>query len=307
MQTLKSVVTGLCSMALLLTPVAAPLAGAVAEEPWEIVPEDSLRDLRGGMDMGDLVASFAIERVVEINGMVVARMQLVISNLDRLAKGGMPTITVTGPMAEIVQFMKTAGNVSVAGSNASIPVSVASLPATQSAVAAAGAAASAAASTGPTVASTGNSGTVSATNTQSGSMAQMGNALTHAVTAAATAPASPSTASSLANSASSAANAPSIAASNTHLQASATPTVSAQPASTSAASTTRTIPVGTTGQAVVLSNLPNAAALTTAVQNEVHAATIQTQTTISATINSLPALNAISLSNSIRAAVSGGG
>jgi hypothetical protein len=319
MQTLKSVVTGLCSMALVLTPVAAPLAGAVAEEPWEIVPEDSLRDLRGGMDMGDLVASFAIERVVEINGMVVARMQLVISNLDRLAKGGMPTITVTGPMAEIVQFMKTAGNVSVAGSNASIPVSVASLPATQStaaAAAAAGAAASAAASTGPTVASTGNSGTVSATGTQSGSMAQMGNALTHAVTAAAnataqtsgaTAPASPSTASGLANSASSAANAPSIAASNTHLQASATPTVSAQPASTSAASTTRTIPVGTTGQAVVLSNLPNAAALTTAVQNEVHAATIQTQTTISATINSMPALNAISLSNSIRAAVSGGG
>jgi hypothetical protein len=317
MQTLKSVVTGLCSMALVLTPVAAPLAGAAAEEPWEIVPEDSLRDLRGGMDMGDLVASFAIERVVEINGMVVARMQLVISNLDRLAKGGMPTITVTGPMAEIVQFMKTAGNVSVAGSNASIPVSVASLPATQSAAAAAGAAASAAAaSAGPTVASTGNSGTVSATNTQSGSMAQMGNALTHAVTAAAnataetsgaTAPASPSTASSLANSASSAANAPSVAASNTHLQASATPTVSAQPASTSAAGTTRTIPVGTTGQAVVLSNLPNAAALTTAVQNEVHAATIQTQTTISATINSMPALNAISLSNSIRAAVSGGG
>lgn len=329
MQTFRSVVTGLCSMALVLTPVAAPLAGVVAEEPWQIVPEDSLRDLRGGMDLGDLVASFAIERVVEIDGVVVARMQLVISNLDRLAKGGMPTITVTGPMAEIVQFMKTAGNVSVAGSNTSIPASVASLPAAQSAVAAAGAAASAAASTpastGPTVTSTGNSGTVSATGTKSGSMAQMGSALTQAVTAAAnataqtsgtTAPASSSTASSVpnsassaANSASSAANAPAIAASNTHLQAPATPTVSAQPASTNAvpANTTKTIPVGTTGQVVVLSSLPNAAALTTAVQNEVHAATIQTQTTISATINSMPALNAISLSNSIRAAVSGGG
>lgn len=336
MQTFKSVVTGLCSMALVLTPVAAPLAGAVAEEPWQIVPEESLRDLRGGMDVGDLVASFAIERVVEIDGVVVARMQLVISNLDRLAKGGMPTITVTGPMAEIVQFMKTAGNVSVAGSNTSIPASVASLPAAQSAVAAAGAAASAAASTpastGPTVTSTGNSGTVSATGTKSGSMAQMGSALTQAVTAAANATAQtsgttaaassstassvpntassvPNTASSAANSASSAANAPAIAASNTHLQASATPTVSAQPASTNAvpANTTKTIPVGTTGQVVVLNSLPNAAALTTAVQNEVHAATIQTQTTISATINSMPALNAISLSNSIRAAVSGGG
>ena len=66
MQTLKNVVTGLCSIALVLAPVAAPLALAVAEEPWEIVPEDTLRDLRGGMDLGDLVASFAIERVVEI-------------------------------------------------------------------------------------------------------------------------------------------------------------------------------------------------------------------------------------------------
>jgi hypothetical protein len=53
--------------------------------------------------------------------------------------------------------------------------------------------------------------------------------------------------------------------------------------------------------------MPNAAALTTAVQNEVHAATIQTQTTISATLNSMPSLNAISLGNSIRAQVSGGG
>jgi hypothetical protein len=296
MQTLKSVVTGLCSMALVLTPMAAPLAGAVTEEPWEIVPEDSLRDLRGGMDMGDLVASFAIERVVEINGMVVARMQLVISNLDRLAKGGMPTITVTGPMAEIVQFMKTAGNVSVAGKNGSIPASVPSPPAAPPAAAGAGAAVSAAASAGPTVASSGNSGTVSATGTQSGSMTQMGSALTHAITAASNATSQPPASASGVTAIGSPSAASSLAS-----------TASAQPASTSAASTTMTIPVGTTGQAVVLSNLPNAAALTTAVQNEVHAATIQTQTTISATINSMPALNAISLSNSIRAAVSGGG
>jgi hypothetical protein len=53
--------------------------------------------------------------------------------------------------------------------------------------------------------------------------------------------------------------------------------------------------------------MPNAAALTTAVQNEVHAATIQTQTTISATLNSMPSLNALSLGNLIRAQVSSGG
>jgi hypothetical protein len=321
MQTLKNVVTGLCSMALVLAPVAAPLARAVAEEPWKIVPEDSLRDLRGGMDLGDLVASFAIQRVVEIDGVVVARMQMVISNLDRLAKGGMPTITVTGPIAEIVQFMKTAGNVSVAGTNASLPASSASVPVPTAAAAHSTSAAGAGAAA-PTVASSGNSGSVSATSTQSGSMAQFGSGLTNAVaaannatsqpsasTSAASATASPSTASSLTNTATSAANAPATAAANTHLQASATPPVSAQPASSGAvpADTTRTIPVGTTGQVVVLSSLPNAAALTTAVQNEVHAATIQTQTTISATLNSIPALNAISLANSIRAQMSGGG
>jgi hypothetical protein len=278
MQTLKSVVTGLCSMALVLTPVAAPLAAAVAAEPWEIVPEDSLRDLRGGMDMGDLVASFAIERVVQIDGVVVARMQLVISNLDRLAKGGMPTISVTGPMAEIVQFMKTAGNISVAGSNTGFPSTPAAPPA-----AAGGTAASGAASMGSTAST----------------------AISHAAASTSTAAAtgSSSTAGSLANTANSAGNA-ATAASNMHLQASAP---APQPASTSAAGTSMTVPVGTTGQAVVLNNLPNAAALSTAIQNEVHAATIQTQTTISATVNSLPALNAISLSNSIRAQVSGGG
>jgi hypothetical protein len=334
MQTLKNVVTGLCSIALVLAPVAAPLALAVAEEPWEIVPEDTLRDLRGGVDLGDLVASFAIERVVEIDGVVVARMQLVISNLDRLAKGGMPTITVTGPMAEIVQFMKTAGNVSVAGANGSIPASVASLPTAAApqtgpsvppvppAAAASVATAAKAAPAAPTVASSGNSGSVSATGTQSGSMAQMGSALSNAVIATGNATsqpqastsgtgttAAPSTASSLASTTTSAANAPATALSSTHLQASATPTLSAQPVSTSAvpADTSKTIPVGTTGQVVVLNSLPNAAALTTAVQNEVHAATIQTQTTISATINSIPALNAISLANSIRTQVSGGG
>jgi hypothetical protein len=335
MRTLRNVVTGLCSTALLLSPVTAPLARAVAGEPWEIVPEDSLRDLRGGMDLGGLVASFAIQRVVEIDGVVVARMQMVISNLDRLANGGMPTITITGPIAEIVQFMKTAGNVSFAGPNASVPSSVASLPAVSGsqAVPSTPVPPTAGASAGPTIASSGNSGTVSATTTQSGSMAQLGNALANAVTTAvnatsqpgpSTAAASPSaaggtantassvanTAGSTANTAGSVANAPGPAASNTHLQANATPAVSAQPVSTSAvsgANSTKIIPVGTSGQVVVLSNLPNAAALTTAVQNEVHAATIQTQTTISATLNSMPSLNALSLGNLIRAQVSGGG
>jgi hypothetical protein len=68
----------------------------------------------------------------------------------------------------------------------------------------------------------------------------------------------------------------------------------------------KTIPIGTTGQVVVLNGLPSAAAITTAVQNEVHAATIQTQTTISATLNSLAFLNAFTLANSIRQQVAAG-
>ena len=53
----------------------------------------------------------------------------------------------------------------------------------------------------------------------------------------------------------------------------------------------------------MISNLPNAAAITTAVQNEVKGATIQVATTINATLNSLSALNAVSLGNAIRSQV----
>jgi hypothetical protein len=54
---------------------------------------------------------------------------------------------------------------------------------------------------------------------------------------------------------------------------------------------------------VVVSNLPNASALTTAIQNQVKSATVSIQTTITATLNSLPALNAQSLANAIKAQV----
>jgi hypothetical protein len=232
-------------------------------------------------------------------------MQMVISDLDRLANGGMPTITVTGPIAEIVQFMQTPGNVSMAG-NIRVPAILGSLPAGQSSAGgSAGAASIAPHSAGPIVASSGNSGnsgnsgSVSAAGAQSGSMAQMGSAISNAVTAATGATSQPSASTSGVAAAS--------AVSNTHLQASTTAPASQPVMSDGPTTATRTIPVGTSGQVVVLSALPNAAALTTAVQNDVHAATIQTQTTISATLNSLPSFNAISLGNSIRAQMAGGG
>jgi hypothetical protein len=331
------------------TVAAAALARDLTEEPWEIVPEESLRDLRGGLDLGSLVANFAIQRVVEIDGVVVARMQIVISNLDRLNSGGMPTISVTGPLAEIVQFMKTPGNVSLAGAASTVVTNAAastvpssalapaaSLPMRQAAISpappstptsGAAMAPSPSAVTGPSITSSGgNTGAVSSTGTQSGSMAQMGSAL---ATAVATANGTlPQSGSSTAPSASAASSSPSVAAATPSVAAvtpslaaattSASPTTNspaspspvsppANPAGTATtAGTTQTIPVGTTGQVVVLNNLPNAAAITTAVQNSVHAATIQTQTTISATLNSIAFLHAFTLANSIRQQVAAG-
>ena len=87
----------------------------------------------------------------------------------------------------------------------------------------------------------------------------------------------------------------------------ATPQSSSGPsAGALAAGTTQTVPLGSTGQVAVLSNLPNATALTTAIQNNVRAATIDVQTTISATLNSLSLLNASALASSIRQQVGKG-
>jgi hypothetical protein len=302
MHTLKYIVSGLCCIALVAAPVAAPLARGVMDEPLgEVVPDETLAALRGGIDLGEMVASFAIQRVVEIDGVVVARMQIVISNLDRLNSGGMPTISVSGPMAQIVQFMNSAGKTAsvptsaaasqLASSLLAQPAAGSTPPAAQNS-AASGAAAGITAGSGPSTSGS-NAGTVPSSGTQTGSMAPAGSALPAASTTATSTPGSAGT---------------SVAASNTSSHVSPPSSVSA-PAPTANASLTagtKTIPIGTTGQVVVLNGLPNAAAITTAVQNEVHAATIQTQTTISATLNSLAFLNAFTLANSIRQQVAAG-
>jgi hypothetical protein len=337
MNILQRVVSALCSTVLAAAPIAAPAFAvpvpASADEPWTVVPEETLRDMRGGIDLGALVANFAIMRVVEVDGVVVARMQIVIANLDRLGNGGMPTISVSGPSAELVQIMNAAGNPGgVAGGALNTPASSAAentgtsaaaaniAPATSVAAARSDSGSGITAST-PTTASTpqvtstaGNAGTVSATNTQSGSMAQFGSALTSAVAAAnggALQPsgsvAAPGTSSSSAAPTPAASGPPASVAQNTMPQSSTSPQSSTAPsAAAPAAGTTLTVPLGSTGQVAVLSNLPNATALTTAIQNNVRAATIQVQTTISATLNSLALLNASSLASSIRQQVSKG-
>ena len=361
MNKLQRVVSALCSTALAAAPIAAPAFAvpvpASAGEPWTVVPEETLRDMRGGIDLGALVANFAIMRVVEVDGVVVARMQIVISNLDRLGNGGMPTISLSGPSAELVQIMNAAGNpggvsggalntpasgaaanagMSAAAANAGTSAAAANIapaappasspPPESASVAAARSGSGTTASTPQVASTTGNAGTVSATNTQTGSMAQFGSALTSAVTAAnggAVQPggsvAAPGTSSSSAAPTPAASGPPASVAQNTMPQSSTSPEKSTAPQSSTAlqtstassaaapaAGTTQIVPLGSTGQVAVLSNLPNATALTTAIQNNVRAATIQVQTTISATLNSLALLNASSLASSIRQQVSKG-
>jgi hypothetical protein len=345
-------VSGVFSVALVASQPAQAVAASpagLADDPWEIVPEETLRDLRGGIDLGSLVANFAIERSVEVDGVVVARMQIVITNLDRLGNGGMPTVSITGPLAELVQVL--AANPNAASANgasatagaaaalaaATTPASSVPAGSTRPTVApnssATAPATSASASPAPqstavvgggaaSIGSGGNGGSVSATGTQTGSTAQFGNAIATATTATgatqATTGSAPSSTTPAVATASTSSSGTAPANTNSQASSAAPPTVavagnSASASPTAAASAnssstqpTRIIPVGTTGQVVVVSNLPNATAITTAVQNSVRAATIQTQTTISATLNSLQVLNALTLGNAIRQQIATG-
>ena len=306
MRTLKPLMLGLClaaSGAAVASP-SSPTAQRVVDA-WPAVPDTILSRLRGGFDLGNLVAYFAIERVVEVNGEVVARAQIVISNLDRLAAGGLPTVTVTGPLAQVIQIMngRIGSGAMVASSGA--PGSAAA-PAVASAAPVARSVgsgstplgtppmgASAAPLSSPSPQAT---GTISSSGTDNGSTAQFGSALASAVAAAAGAtsatgagPASAETPSASAATLASVQPAANVAPAA--VSTSASPASTAQPASSAPLIPT---PI------IVVSNLPNATAITTAVQNEVRATTIQTQTTISATLNSIPAFNAVALANAIQ-------
>jgi hypothetical protein len=285
------------------------------EAAWEIVPDQALSNLRGGIDIpqNNLVAYFAIQRVISVDGQVVARMQIVISNLD---SGGLPTISVSGATAALVQIM----NAFPVSAPALPTVPAITAPAVTPASAAAPSAATPAAATGvvatasaPATATPAVSGTISKTNVQSGSSAQFGSALASATAAASgTTSGSGANTSSSPTSGASGAAAPTVAASasgSTSAPVATSPASVANAASVGASAASskpisQIVPVGT-APLVVVSNLPNATAITTAVQNDVRAATIQIQTTITATVNSLLTTNSLSLANAIKAQVAG--
>jgi hypothetical protein len=240
----------------------------------DVVPEENLKDLRGGMDMNGLVGYFAIDRVVEVDGEVVAKMQIVVTNLNKLASGGMPTISVSGPVAELVQVMSggtLAANLAAAQPKEAAAVTTAApaapaSPDESSVVHAGGSASTAPATVAATGASAPGQGTGAAPSLQ---------ANVQVVPQASSGPPAPNSAATQQSSGSNA-----------------------------NAGITRVVPIGSTGQYVVISNLPNASSLATVVQNEVRGTMIQTQTTITASLNSLTALNGLALASAIQQQVS---
>ncbi|MBV8496970.1 MAG: hypothetical protein JO361_09330 [Gammaproteobacteria bacterium] len=252
MRTRNYLIGGFCAAVIAAHGASTPGGSdpAVGDDGLTAVPEETLKDMRGGVDLGGLVGYFAIDRVVQVDGQVVAKMQIVVSNLDKLSSGGMPTVTVSGPLAELVQVVN-----GPAGSAGSSPDGVVLGRARNSSETSRGGAA-------------GSAGGVSG---QSFGAAGMGGS----------------------------------GGSGGSFQSTITVTPGGQGAMPTISGSgneaiTKIIPVGNSGNFVVVSNLPNAGGIATAVQNEVRGTMIQTQTTISAQLNSLTLLNAVQLANAMR-------
>lgn len=284
-----------------------PSASPAAIDAWPAIAEADLAQMRGGLDLGTLVANFAIERVVRINGELVARTQLVMTDLGRLSAGMLPNVQLVGNLANLVQVGQgnaLAADVATAASTAAAQaLDAAGLPGGTS---------------GPAPAAQGSSGSVSATNIASGLQASFADGLAHGVAVAtgedaslrppAPVPVPASSAStgsppSAAAAASTATSVPAATAPTSAQASAAIPAPAPTPASASLvvpATTTITVPLGNTGQVIVVSNLPNAAALSTSIQNSVGATRIQAETSISVTLNSLSALRSAAFAEGLR-------
>jgi len=82
-----------------ITPLAAGAAG-VAD--WRAVPDAQLDQMRGGLRVGELIGSFAIERVVRIDGELVAYTQLVF-DFTGVKNGELPSLRVVGELSNLIQ------------------------------------------------------------------------------------------------------------------------------------------------------------------------------------------------------------
>jgi hypothetical protein len=273
------VIGGLCSAVIAAQGASTPGGNdpAVGDDGLDVVPEDNLKTMRGGVDLGNLVGYFAIDRVVQVDGQVVAKMQIVVSNLDKLSKGGMPTVSVSGPLSELVQVMN--GPAGSGGGNAA-------------------AAAVAAAKTIADPQTSGTAGGVSgssgsAGSTAAGSAAAQAGTVTVNVGSGTTVVPATGTATTVTSNAQGAAGSASA-------NGAATGSGTSGQSSASSETISKVIPIGNTGQFVVVSNLPSSAGLATAIQNEVKGTLVQVQTTITAQLNGLTMLNSATLANALR-------
>ncbi len=261
-------------------------AGAVARDHFAgLTPldDDRLEQLRGGLDAGlGLVASFAFERVVTINGELMARQIFVVNDLAQMLRGASPTVQVIASASQIVQngmgnFVGTATNAPPAPPSTTpgaAPAAAATTPAA--------APASAAPSGMPVSAST--------APVQPGAPAPTASAPAAAPASAAPSPAAQPSAPGSAVLAGAAPSAP--------VQPAAPAATAAAPAATSGAQPL-TIQATFGGTTVTL---PNTAAI---VQNTQHNAMISVTTALSAILNTLSAANALRNSAAATAAVAG--
>jgi hypothetical protein len=278
------VIGGLCSAVIAAQGASTPGGNdpAVGDDGLDVVPEDNLKTMRGGVDLGNLVGYFAIDRVVQVDGQVVAKMQIVVSNLDKLSTGGMPTVSVSGPLSELVQVMN--GPAGSGGGNAAAAAITAAAK-TIAAPQAGGSAGAAAAGV------SGSSGSAGSTAAGSAAATAAAGTVTVNVGSGTTVVPATGTAATITSNAQGAAGSAS---------ANGAATGGSGQSSASAETINKVIPIGNTGQFVVVSNLPSSAGLATAIQNEVRGTLVQVQTTITAQLNGLTMLNSATLANALR-------
>lgn len=253
---------------------------------WQALPDTDLAALRGGMDLGPLALNFAIERVVRINGEIVARTQLVLSELGRLQRGQLPDLAIVGNLATLIQIGENRGQAARSLSD----------QATNHANAAAGAAVAA-----------GTDGlaallTPSAGGAQAPGSSPVNSSRTDSRTDGSIASIAPGLVSAVAAANDQYPGRDESAAANAVARPGGDATLvlpSARPGAANGISFT--IPMGgMVGASVLVSGLPNAALLSTAIQNAVQAARIDTETSISANLASLSALRSAEFAASLR-------
>lgn len=250
------------------------------------VPEQQLEPMRGGLDLGTMIRRFAIERIVRVDGEVVARTQLLVDRLDAaVSRGQLPDARLVGNLANLVQIgegnrASTAPQSSATSSQSQPPTS---------------------------------SGTVSTPNVANGLSTEWGPALAQAVAIAngdpsnrpvpvdvgvvpsASAGSAPSAATSAATPAAAQGSAGAAAAGTAATTAGGVPVV----APVAIPTVSITIPLGN-GSSIVVSGIPNGPALATSIQNSAQAARIETETRIDAALSSLSALRSMNFAAALR-------